>query len=417
MRHKLYLQIYFAFLAGLLLFALMAGITWKIMSDSDERFRFEAVISMLLTEAIPENAPLAKSKQTLEKFGREFKASFSLYGRDGQHLVSTAGRLPLPKDQLSQDGFHHHEHGTFVLRLSDGRWLVASRSDGGFPGALPIILLMLAGLGIVAYPLAKRLTCRLEHLQQQVDAFGQGNLSARARISGKDEIAALALRFNHAADRLEKLIEAQQHMLRGASHELRTPLTRMRMAVELMDHESIGQCKSKLEADIAELDNLVDELLLASKLDAGSSTRPFEAIDLLGLAAEVASAYEAEVSGASVTISGDEQMLRRLLRNLLENAGRYRVKAPIEVSVTRQSAWAIIRVCDDGPGIPESDREKIFEPFFQSRISGHDQGSIGLGLSLVRKIARQHGGDVRYLDAGRQGACFEVTLGCSPHAS
>ncbi|MDQ6997750.1 MAG: HAMP domain-containing sensor histidine kinase [Mariprofundus sp.] len=410
MRHKLYLQIYFAFLGGLLLFALLAGITWKVMGDSDENRHFESGLSLLLTEALPEHAAIEKSKQTMLKLAAEFNVKLSLYSRDNRHLISTSSRLPLPKEQVKSGWNHSREGGQFVLRLSDGRWLVASHRDTRFPGAIVVILLLLGVLGLAAYPLSKRLTCRLEHLQKQVDAFGQGDLKARAQIKGKDEIAALAKRFNHTADRIEKLIEAQKHMLSGASHELRSPLTRMRMTIELMQEASISETKQKLEADILELDNLVDELLLSSKLDAGSAVKPFEQIDLLALAAEVASHFQADVSGKPIIIAGDEQMLRRLLRNLLENAARYAVKAPVSIAVSGSTDCALIRVCDDGPGIPASEQEQIFEPFYQARTGNQSHGSIGLGLALVRKIAHQHHGDVRYISENTHGACFEVSI-------
>lgn len=411
MRHKLYLQIYFAFLGGLLLFVLLAGVSWKIMGDGDEKTRFESAFALLLTEAIPEHSPIEKSKQTMLRLAEQFKVTLSLYGRDSTHLVSTAAPLPLPKQQLKSGWSHSRDGGLFVLRLSDGRWLVVSHGERKFPGAILVILLILGVLALAAYPISKRLTCRLEHLQRQVDAFGHGDLKARAQIKGKDEIAALATRFNHTADRIEKLIEAQKHMLSGASHELRSPLTRMRMAIELMQQESISDTKAKLETDILELDDLVEELLLSSKLDAGSTIKPFEQIDLLALAAEVSSHYHAEVSGKSIIISGDEQMLRRMLRNLLENAVRYAVDAPVSVTVNGLSESATIRVCDDGPGIPASEREQIFKPFYQARSGAQSHGSIGLGLSLVRKIAHQHHGDVRYVSDNEHGACFEVTLG------
>lgn len=410
MRHKLYLQIYFAFLGGLLLFALLAGITWKYMGDSDERGHFQSALSVLLTEALPEHAPIEKSKQTMLKLAKEFNVQLSLYSHDNRHLASTSSRLPLPREQIKSGWNHNRKGGQFVLRLSDGRWLVVSHREPRFPGAIVVILLLLGVLGLAAYPLSKRLTCRLEHLQTQVDAFGHGDLKARARIRGKDEIATLATQFNHTADRIEKLIEAQKHMLSGASHELRSPLTRMRMAIELMQEVSITDTKQKLEADILELDDLVDELLLSSKLDAGSAIKPFEQIDLLALAAEVASNYQADVSGTPVIVSGDEQMLRRMLRNLLDNAARYAVKAPVSISVGGSPDSALIRVCDDGPGIPESEQEQVFEPFYQARTGSQSHGSIGLGLALVRKIARQHHGDVRYISANNHGACFEVTI-------
>jgi len=408
MRHKLYLQIYFAFLGGLILFALLAGLAWKTLSEGDEPARFKAGLSLLVSQSLPIHESPELLQPRLTKLAETFEVTLSLYSRDSKHIASTSSPLPLPKSR--HEWGHDHDRENFSLRLDDGRWLVVSHQSGHLPMPLLVIVLLLTVLGMAAYPIAKRLTCRLEQLQTQVDAFGQGNLKARALITGKDEIATLAKRFNYTAERIEKLIEAQKHILSGASHELRSPLTRMRMAIELMQIDSIESTKTKLEADIAELDDLVDELLMASKLDAGSAEKQFGPIDLLALAAEVASAYDAEVSGDQISIMGDETMLRRLLRNLLENAKRYALKKPITVAVSGSSGAAIIRVCDDGPGIPETERKEIFEPFYQPRINGLPQGSIGLGLSLVRKIAMQHGGDVKYIDAQSSGACFEVSI-------
>lgn len=408
MRHKLYLQIYFAFLGGLILFALLAGLAWKTLSEGNEPARFKAGLSLLVSQLLPVNEPPELLQPRLAKLAKTFEVRLSLYARDSKHIVSSSAPLPLPKSR--HEWGHDYDSENFSLRLDDGRWLVVSHQSGHFPMPLIVIVMLFAVLGMAAYPIAKRLTCRLEQLQAQVDAFGQGNLKARAAITGRDEIATLAKRFNHTAERIEKLIEAQKHILSGASHELRSPLTRMRMAIELMQSNAIESTKTKLEADIAELDDLVDELLMASKLDAGSSEKQFEQIDLLALAAEVASAYDAEVSGDRISMMGDETMLRRLLRNLLENAQRYTIKKQITLTLSASPETAIISVCDDGPGIPEAERKDIFEPFYQPRIDGQPQGSIGLGLSLVRKIAMQHGGDVKYSDGQSNGACFEVTM-------
>lgn len=407
MRHKLYLQIYFAFLGGLILFALLAGLAWKTLSEGDEPARFKAGLSLLVSQSLPINESPELLQPRLQELAKIFGVRLSLYSRDSKHVTSTGAPLPLPKSRHNWG--HDHDRENFSLRLDDGRWLVVSHQSGNFPMPLIVIVLLFAVLGIAAYPLAKRLTCRLEQLQQQVDAFGQGNLKARATITGKDEIATLARRFNHTAERIEQLIEAQKHILRGASHELRSPLTRMRLAIELLQSDSIELTKTKLESDIVELDDLVDELLLASKLDAGSSDKQFEAVDLLALTAEVASSYEVEVSGDRFNMLADEAMLRRLLRNLLENASRYSLNNPVSIVIAAHQASARLTVCDDGPGIAESERTHIFEPFYQARSTSSSNGTIGLGLSLVRKIAQQHGGDVRYIPSDT-GACFEVTL-------
>jgi signal transduction histidine kinase len=192
------------------------------------------------------------------------------------------------------------------------------------------------------------------------------------------------------------------------------------MAVSLMEtapeHQQDG-LRAEIHADIAELDALVEEVLLASRLDA----RPdmdLHPVDLLALAAEEAARVGAELqaplhddngAGAAFTLQGDERLLRRALRNLLENARRY---GGDEVALTLQREAGELRaaVCDRGPGVPADMRERIFEPFF--RLPGHaeQQGGVGLGLSLVRQIAQRHGGSVRCEPREGGGSCFVLQL-------
>jgi len=186
-------------------------------------------------------------------------------------------------------------------------------------------------------------------------------------------------------------VGAHKALLANASHELRTPLARIRMALEL------GKDKREVERDIAELDALIDEVLLASRLDAVRSPERVEDVDLLALAAEEAARYELEAQGVPVLVRGDPRLLRRMIRNLLENARRHG-GPPIEIRVKDRE----LRVCDGGSGVPEADRERIFEPFY--RRSGASDGA-GLGLALVRQIARRHGGEARCT-----GNCFVVEL-------
>ncbi len=215
----------------------------------------------------------------------------------------------------------------------------------------------------------------------------------RVKEEGRDEVARLAASFNRAAARIEELVAAQKTLLANASHELRTPLARIRMAVELMKSGADPRRKRELERDIAELDALIDEILLASRLDAPDQ-HTTEEIDLLALAAEEVARYDAaELDGVPVTVRGDARLLRRLIRNLLENARRHGAP-PIKVSLRTAGGTATLQVCDAGPGIPAPEREKVFEPFHR-----------GLGLSIVRRIARRHGGDVRCT-----GNCFVVSL-------
>jgi signal transduction histidine kinase len=225
-------------------------------------------------------------------------------------------------------------------------------------------------------------------------------------------VAQLAHSFNDAADRIERLINAQRTILAGASHEFRSPLARMRVAIELLSRNERPELQARLAQDIAELDTLIGELLLASRLDTLGQLEPMEDVDLLALLAEEGARTGAEVSGTPVCIQGDPRMLRRLLRNLLENARRYAVGALVEATVGPLPAGgARLCVADQGPGVPEQERERIFEPFY--RASGRREPSdtgVGLGLALVRQIARHHGGDAHCLPRDGGGTCFEVTL-------
>jgi len=280
--------------------------------------------------------------------------------------------------------------------------------EGGFPGYRIFIVLALLALavGVGAYPMARRLTRRLERLQAGVESLGAGDLSARVRTTGHDEVARLAESFNRAAARIEELIGSHKTLLANASHELRTPLARIRMAVELMKESADPVRKAGLEQDIAELDALIDEILLASRLDALKRLEADEDVDLLALAAEECARYEnAELDGEPVTVRGDPRLLRRMVRNLLENAKRHGAP-PIEVRVAATAQGVELSICDRGPGIAAADRERVFEPFYRA---GTEQGS-GLGLALVRQIARRHGGEARCVQNSQRGSCFVVVL-------
>jgi len=178
------------------------------------------------------------------------------------------------------------------------------------------------------------------------------------------------------------------------------------MAVELMKQDADPKRKVGLEQDIAELDALIDEILLASRLDAVKGLEREEDVDLLALAAEEGARYEGvELDGQPVVVRGDPRLLRRLVRNLLENAKRHGAP-PIRVRVAGVSEGVELSVCDRGAGVREADREKVFEPFFRA---GTGTGS-GLGLALVRQIARRHGGQVGCTEREGWPSCFVVVL-------
>ncbi len=193
---------------------------------------------------------------------------------------------------------------------------------------------------------------KLERLQRGVESLGAGDFSARVAVEGHDEVARLARSFNSAAGRIEQLMKAHKSLLANASHELRTPVARIRLAVELVKDSVDARRKSGLEQDIAELDRLLDEILLASRLDAVTDAIVTHEVDLLALAAEECARYDdAHLEGAPGVVQGDARLLRRLLRNLLENAARHG-RLPTQVRITRDSKAATITVWDNGLAYP-----------------------------------------------------------------
>ena len=355
----------------------------------------------------------------------------------------------------------------FVVRMHDGQTMHLhlprpplspwTRPPFGFFWTLALVAIAVA---LATYPIIRKLTRRLELLQNGVEQWGEGDLSIRVPEAGQDEVAFLAKRFNHAAERIETLVKShesmlasQKSLLANASHELRSPLTRIRMGLELMGEQaptlrtdvsslppegafaawggpaplnSSPGWKIEIERNIAELDQLIEEILLASRLDARESDLgTIEPVDLIGLAAEECARVDAELDvqlasdpGASagaqagmsaLPVQGVAKLLRRIVRNLLENARRH-AAGDITVTLGKTDGQALIRVCDRGPGVPPELRERIFEPFYRLPGATERDGGVGLGLALVKSITLRHGGIVYCENRPDGGACFVVQL-------
>ncbi|HEY2624162.1 MAG TPA: HAMP domain-containing sensor histidine kinase [Dyella sp.] len=296
-----------------------------------------------------------------------------------------------------------HLSGTAGMRMPAGHSMVA---------VMLVFLLLALTIGAGAYPIVRRLSRRLERLQQAVEALGAGDLTVRVPMEGKDEVGQLALSFNQATERIEKLVGAHKTLLANASHELRTPLARIRLATELMKGSIDPQRRAGLEQDINELDVLIDEILLASRLEAMPEWHATEDIDVLALAAEECARFDdVLLSGEAVVVPGDSRLLRRLIRNLLENAQRHG-KPPIELRVSEDRHMATIVVHDAGELLEGGDHDRLFEPFYRRPGTTYGVGA-GLGLSLVRQIAQHHGGTANCVSTREAGNCFVVTLPAS----
>ncbi len=412
---RLYLQFYVTILVVLAVFVGAAVLLWRVADDDNRTPQYLDVAAELTGALLPEqNAPRPEQQRAIEALQRKLRFDIALYESDGD-LIAMAGKVP-PRFNVERArvGWRRGPGGpNFTLQLPDGRWLVArqvrERPNPIFWIAAALGMVAIA-VAIAAFPVVRGLGRRLERLRAGVDRLGGGDLAARVKVEGRDEVAALAESFNRSAQRIEELVTAHRMLLANASHELRTPLARIAVAAALLGQNADPKTRDSLKQDVAELDQLIEQILLASRLEAVPTLEHREPVDLLALAAEEASHYDLEATGQSVTVSGDRTLLRRLVRNLVENAQRYGGAGPISVSVAHEGGRAVLNVSDHGPGVPEAERQRIFEPFYRLAGGAETGRGSGLGLALVLDIARRHGGDAVCLAADGGGSRFRVDL-------
>jgi two-component system, OmpR family, sensor histidine kinase RstB len=356
---RLYQKIYLTIIASLLLVVLVAGAVWRLGADRMPVAQAFEMAGELAAAALPAaDASPAAQQQAIERLAQRLRIDLALFDSSLGRIAASGRPLPPPSGEFESGGWLHGPGGpAWSFRLPDGRWIVA-RAPMRHRNPLIGLVLFLGGIAlavaIAAYPVVRGLTRRLERLQAGVETLGAGNLSARVKVEGRDEVARLAASFNRAAARIEELMGAHRLLLANASHELRTPLSRLRLGLELYEQKRDPQLKTELARDIAELDLLIDEILLTSRLDAAPAMQR-EPVDLLGLAAEECAHYdECSLRGEPITIHADARLLRRLMRNLLDNA-RHHGAPPVSVTVGRDGPHAVIEVADAGAGVPASE--------------------------------------------------------------
>ena len=264
--------------------------------------------------------------------------------------------------------------------------------------SITLISMFLISLGVYAliFPLERK----LQLIQSGITKVREGKLNTKVKVVGEDEIAHLAATFNSMTEHIRRLIESQRELTRAVSHELRTPVARIRFAVDMLadtdDYDDRMSQRDYIDQDIESLNGLIDEILTYAKLEEGSPKMDWEDVDLQELVSQIA--RETNALGKPVTVEvgnmqkgaftqADRRYLHRVLQNLAGNATRY-AESTIIISAGLEKNEAFISVEDDGQGIPEKDREKVFIPFARLDDSRtRASGGYGLGLSIVSRIA------------------------------
>jgi len=299
-----------------------------------------------------------------------------------------------------------------AVPLEGGGWLNAAYakpfSADWSSQAYVSLAMMAVAISLIAFLIARRIALPLRTLARAVESFGRGEEVAPLHVSGPREIRQTAEAFNRMQSRLRRFIEDRTRMLAALGHDLRTPITALRLRAEFVT-DAGG--RDKLLATLDEMQAMTEAALAFAREEAAGE--PTRTIDLTALLESLCD--DLADLGCDVAFSGGERLpyrcrseaLRRAVRNLVQNAARYGERA--RVTLHRGGDRIEIAVDDDGPGIPEAEFERVFRPFVRLEGSRNPAtGGVGLGLSIARAIARDHGGDVLLLN--RPGGGLRATI-------
>lgn len=309
-------------------------------------------------------------------------------------------------------------HGRFgfdvYIQLEGLQWL---RIQGEAPDAifaqpwhvlinLGVMLIAITAIVIVVARAAVRPLTRLASAAHDLaDDLNHPPLD----VQGPSEVRAAVTAFNTMQTRIRHNIEERERFLAAVSHDLKTPLTRLRLRAAMLGAEAQGDA---ILNDVQDMQSLIDDAL--GFLRGRVVDEPTQAIDLVALIESVADdfAHESEVSldlPSALRINGQPRALQRALRNLVQNALKYGRSAEIHVDASQ--APLVLTVCDQGPGLAQDELEAVFEPFYRVEDSrNRDTGGAGLGLAIVRQVARNHGGDVTLRNRPEGGLCARWLL-------
>jgi len=421
-RRRLFAQIYLSFLTVSLLTLVAAAVSFQVAAQRSVVPRSALVAGQMLLQTLPDpQAAPAEFRTALVRRAQDAGVHVSVWSEDGRLLGRVGDRLPAPPAGCARP-LVQSASGAFGLcaQLPEGQWVavagVNARTGEWLMRGMGVFLAIFGTIALGCYPLARRITRRLEALRDGVQAFGRGELERRVEVEGSDEVASVAAAFNDSADQVATLVARQRRVLAHASHELRSPLARLRMAVALLEDGETAveraDAAARAVVEIAELDDLIEDVLLASRLRGGVSTvHKSELVELIEICAALAERHGVDLLADAhpIWVEGDARLLERALGNLLSNA-RTHGAAPFELAIRASEGHVEVHVLDRGAGISEADRARIFEPFF--RPGGHSEGDpgVGLGLSLVDEIARHHNGTVTCTPRPDGGSRFTVRL-------
>jgi len=443
-RRRFFWRVYLNGVLLLLLVGLALFVVSELFESADEPRVADRMLGYLGEHLAEARADPPRLARDLARALDVFHAEVTIY-QDGVPVASNVQPplAPLSAAESGQlaDGLIHLPGRTAsaAMRLGSdpNAYVVFARRDlfGSSPWRPAAVFAgVLVALALASIPLARAVAAPLERLGRAARALGSGDLSARTGLRRKDEIGAVATAFDEMAHKLERSIVSEKMLLANISHELRTPIARIRIALDLLEEEAAGappELVRGIATDLAELDQLVDDVLTTARLDL-STTRTSggqlpmrrSTVDFASLLRDAADRFRAahgertlelDVADALPEVCGDPVLLRRVVENLLDNAGKYSdAGAPIIVRAAATGGGLAVEVKDRGIGVDEADLPRLFTPFFRTaRSRAHGTRGVGLGLALSRRIVEAHGGTIAATSRAGAGTTvrFELPLG------
>jgi signal transduction histidine kinase len=340
-------------------------------------------------------------------------------GPDG--AWTTAASLPTVVEARREHGGSFNGRHYYVTPASNGgaylfAWTFTQRMQTAHLVIPTLLLVLMAVVIFAAHVVLRRMLQPLRWLGDGVARLSEGHLDVIVPKRSADEFGALTDAFNHMVAQVGDMIRARDRLLLDVSHELRSPLTRLRVALELTGN---AETKRRMAPELAEMEIMISELLELERLRDGHGLRTTRQ-NVMTILDEVARNFQDRPPNVRVTpgtpeilVDVDAERMRTVIRNLLENAIKYSLpdSRVVEISAAPNGERIVIRVTDDGPGVPERDMPSLFEPFFRvDRSRSKKTGGYGLGLSISKRIVEAHGGTIAVENNATRGASFVVTL-------
>ena len=417
MRKKWYQKVFRSVFTKLLVIIIVTGIALNVlivgffvahrhMVESSIHQNVIQYINYLIADiGNPPSAERARkiARQTLLKI--HFQNQQGKWSTAGNPPDLSRGRFYAWKESPNIRFGRYHGHSFVEVSRDNGLFIFEfakpfdrkDRTDGLF---LLLLVLIVAILG-AAFLTIRRVLRPVKWLNEGVQEVSRGNLNHRVPLKKQDELRDLAEAFNDMTDRIRKMLQAKEQLLLDVSHEMRSPLTRMKVAIEFLPD---GKSKESIKADLKEMEDMISEILDTARTHHLHGQLKLQKLNLVDLLHEVVPAFENQSPGleigdmpAVIKAYLDAEQIKIVLNNVLDNAIKYSRpdSQPVKIQFQRQDAYVIIRIQDDGIGIPEAELPFIFEPFYRvDKSRSKRTGGYGLGLSLCKTIMEAHGAKI-----------------------